>query len=64
MMKFSAGKRMSQFGIKSDSRHILPGKKALFDMRTRWDTLGGLEDLCISNVSVPPPTMWTKTDVL
>lgn len=62
-IKFSAGRRVSQFGIKSDSRHILP-ETLCFDTCTNWDALGGLEGLCISNVSAPPPTMWTKTDVL
>ena len=64
IIKFSAGRRVSQFGFKSDSRHILPEKNTCFDMCTHWDALGGLEGLCISNVSTPPPTMWTKTDVL
>lgn len=27
IIQFSAGRRVSQFGIKSDSRHILPKKK-------------------------------------
>lgn len=30
------------------------------DMHTHWDALGGLKDLCISNVRTLPPTMWTK----
>lgn len=39
-------------------------KTSNFEMCAHWDALEGLEDLCISSVSAPPPTMWTKTDVL
>lgn len=39
-------------------------KKHSFEMYAHWDALEGLEDLCISSVSAPPPTTWTKTDVL
>lgn len=63
IIKFSAGRRVSQFGIKNDSRHILPERKTCFYMCKHWDALGRLEGLCISNVSTPP-TIWTKTDVL
>lgn len=38
--------------------------KIFFDLHTLWDVPGGLKGLCISNVRTPPPTKWTKTDVL